>query len=277
MRRAVRDYKYEVNEGRMTEECNQYLAQLQKDWERHRVKLGVEALRREIGEREREREDSGSISPTLHEVSISSERSSISPTQDTAQGHIDALFDRTQEKLLWEPTKAPEPLGELLDSRHMLPLFLPSDPRMLGALPVKPPITEDDKRSSLRLSVDGAGRSASRASFGTRGAMTWRLDSKKLREVGVSTLQYIDGTRAAARYSRPPIDLDDEDEEEEKPPPPYASDDMIPAYGDLKIETTRLTPLTRKPSARRGRTSLAGGNTPIEARDGLVVEPIAEL
>lgn len=48
MRRAVRDYKYEVNEGRMTEECVQYLTQLQKDWERHRVKLGVEAMRKEV-------------------------------------------------------------------------------------------------------------------------------------------------------------------------------------------------------------------------------------
>ena len=32
----------------MTEECNQYLQQLQKDWERHRVKLGVEQLRKEV-------------------------------------------------------------------------------------------------------------------------------------------------------------------------------------------------------------------------------------
>jgi hypothetical protein len=48
MRRAVKDYKYEVQEGRMTEECIQYLAQLQKDWERQRVKLGVEALRKEV-------------------------------------------------------------------------------------------------------------------------------------------------------------------------------------------------------------------------------------
>jgi hypothetical protein len=48
MRRAVKDYKYEVHEGHMTEECSQYLAQLQKDWERHRVKLGVEALRKEV-------------------------------------------------------------------------------------------------------------------------------------------------------------------------------------------------------------------------------------
>lgn len=47
MRRAVRDYKYEVNEGRMTDECIQYLTQLQKDWERHRVKMGVEAMRKE--------------------------------------------------------------------------------------------------------------------------------------------------------------------------------------------------------------------------------------
>lgn len=50
MRRAVRDYKYEVNEGRMTEECIQYLTQLQKDWERHRVKMGVEAMRKEVGD-----------------------------------------------------------------------------------------------------------------------------------------------------------------------------------------------------------------------------------
>lgn len=48
MRRAVRDYKYEVNEGKMTDECVQYLTQLQKDWERHRVKLGVKALRQEV-------------------------------------------------------------------------------------------------------------------------------------------------------------------------------------------------------------------------------------
>ena len=48
MRLAVRDYKYEVSEGRMTEECNQYLQQLQKDWERHRVKIGVEQLRKEV-------------------------------------------------------------------------------------------------------------------------------------------------------------------------------------------------------------------------------------
>jgi len=50
MRRAVRDYRFEVNEPRMSEDCSQYLAQLQKDWERQRVRLGVEALRKEVSE-----------------------------------------------------------------------------------------------------------------------------------------------------------------------------------------------------------------------------------
>jgi len=48
MRRAVRDYRYEVSEPRMDEECAQYLIQLQKDWERRRVRMGVEALRKEV-------------------------------------------------------------------------------------------------------------------------------------------------------------------------------------------------------------------------------------
>ena len=43
-------FRYEVNESRMGDDCAQYLAQLQKDWERERVKLGVEALRKEVQE-----------------------------------------------------------------------------------------------------------------------------------------------------------------------------------------------------------------------------------
>ncbi|KAI0660350.1 DIL domain-containing protein [Cubamyces menziesii] len=263
MRRAVRDYKYEVNEGRMTEECNQYLAQLQKDWERHRVKMGVEQLRKELGEREREREESVSASPSLHDVPIGSDQaSSTSQEGSAAQRSIDALFDRTQEKLLWEPAKAPDPLGELLDSRFMLPLLLPSDPRLLGALPTKAPSLDDEKRSGVRLSVDGSSRSASRASFGNRGAMGWRF-SKQIREIGPSALQYVDGRRAAARWTRP-VELEEDDGD--KPPPPYTPDDPNEEAGELRLDTqtVHLTALTRAPSGRsRGRASVANG-TPID-------------
>ncbi|KAM5530611.1 hypothetical protein V8D89_015729 [Ganoderma adspersum] len=271
MRRAVRDYKYEVNEGRMTEECNQYLQQLQKDWERHRVKMGVEQLRREIGERERDRDDS-CASPSLHEVPLNSEQSSIAPSiESAAQRSIDALFDRTQEKLLWEPAKSPDPLGELLDSRYMLPLLLPSDPRMLGVLPTKPASLGDDKNH--RISIDGSSRSTSRASFGNRGAMGWRF-SRQLRDIGPMTLQWVDGTVAAARWTRP---VEPEPEDEDKPPPPYSDDgheDDDAADGDktLKIATAvHLPMLTRVPSGRnRGRMSMAGG-TPIDHRDGSLI------
>lgn len=32
----------------MSDDCSQYLVQLQKDWERQRVSMGVEALRKEV-------------------------------------------------------------------------------------------------------------------------------------------------------------------------------------------------------------------------------------
>ncbi|CDO73489.1 hypothetical protein BN946_scf185013.g124 [Trametes cinnabarina] len=273
MRRAVRDYRYEVNEGRMTEECNQYLAQLQKDWERHRIKIGVEQLRREVRTTSvtESVKDEGSVSasPSLHDVPIGSDQASSSSSQENsaAQRSVDALFDRTQERLFWEPAKDAGSAWELLDSRYMLPLLLPSDPRMLGALPTKPPglHLDDGKRSSVRMSVDSSSsRSESRASFSSRGAMGWRF-SKQIRDIGPSTLQYVDGIRAAARWTRP-VELE-EDEGDSKAPPPYASDDANDEdIGELKLDTqvVHLTALTRAPSGRsRGRASVANG-TPID-------------
>ncbi|KAI0788667.1 DIL domain-containing protein [Abortiporus biennis] len=261
MRRAVRDYKYEVNEGRMNDECTQYLAQLQKDWERHRVKIGVEALRKEVGDRERERE--GTASPPLIGGTSSSQDSSPSssppPEVKTAQRNIDSLFDRSSEKSNWEPARPPEVLGELLDSRHMLPLLLPSDPRLLGAVPSKNVDAEDEKRNSVTNGLETQ-RSASRASSGSRGAMAWRVQTRKLREISMTTLQWVDGALSAARWYRP---MFFEDEEEEKPPP-YSSDDPNPTNangGELDLQPgiiEHLTPLTRKRSARqsRGRPSV---------------------
>ena len=72
-----------------------------------------------MGERERERE---------LEDSMASEAASLNASSETfaAQHSIDNLFDRSHSQSEWEPAKAPQVLGELLDSRHMLPLFLPS-------------------------------------------------------------------------------------------------------------------------------------------------------
>jgi hypothetical protein len=73
MRRAISDYRFEVGEGKMSDECSQYLAQLQKDWEKRRVRIGVETLQREISGKERARIDKygdgsngGPGSPSTH-------------------------------------------------------------------------------------------------------------------------------------------------------------------------------------------------------------------
>lgn len=259
MRRAVREYKYEVNEGRMTDECVQYLTQLQKDWERHRVKLGVEALRKEMRE-----SDHDSVSSSVTESQSITGRGQTTPSvassenSAAAQHGIDMLFERAQEKSSWEPAKPPQVLGELLDSRHMLPLSFPSDPRMLSALPGKL-IFPDDKHHSTPYSTPDS-RSSSRASEGNRGAMPWRSRDRTLRQVGVGTLQWVDGIRSAARWGR----LANPDEEEVRSSSPDETEGQ-----DLTVNT-HITPLTRKPSGRmKGRPSQGGETeeiTPVEER-----------
>jgi hypothetical protein len=166
------------------------------------------------------------------------------------------LFDRMQEKSAWEPAKAPQVLGELLDSRYMLPLLLPSDPRMLAASPGKPPAPDaKEKRKSAQLAAEG--RSASRASAGCRGSMAWRSKSRKIREIGVDTLQFVDGIRSASRWG---MAVEAYDNDSEHDVPKSTSDEGHCNYGSDTI-VNHITPLTRKPSGRsKGRPSLGDGN-----------------
>ena len=113
MRRAVRDYRFEVNEGRMTEECAQYLAQLQKDWERRRV---TSMTNDAAAWKDSDAPESGE-----------------GTMEDSTP--IDSLFDGTTALVDFIPRSAPECLGELIDSRYMLPFLLPSDNTYLVATP----------------------------------------------------------------------------------------------------------------------------------------------
>ncbi|EIW86798.1 hypothetical protein CONPUDRAFT_161452 [Coniophora puteana RWD-64-598 SS2] len=257
MRRAVRDYKYEVNEGRMTEECFQYLTQLQKDWERHRVKIGVEALRKEMGDREREREEYED-SVSHDEAPNSSSRPESSIEIDVAQRNIDLMFDKSAEKSDWEPSRPPQALGELLDSRFMLPLLLPSDPRMLAASSRKTAII-DHGRSTHPQPFNDA-RSVSTVSTTDKGLMLWSLHSRRVRDIEASLLRWVDGTRTSARPLPLPTsaDLDVEDDSKD---PSLSDNSELGSHDDVVV---KVTPLTRKPSARRGRPSTGGeAETPV--------------
>jgi len=226
----------------MTEECSQYLAQLQKDWERQRVKMGVEALKKEVSRilpnqccnlfltkrvQMSEREGSGSSRGAVDDSVSPANAQSISASNSAefmAQRAVDDLFSRISEKSEWQPAKPPIVLGELLDSRHMLPLLLPSDPIHLGALPVIPRERSTKRESDARgflttggLDVVPAGmsgthdrkthsRSGSRAgsrgtsiaSVGARGAMEWLSRTRKLRVVDRAMLKHLGDDEAAS-------------------------------------------------------------------------------
>ncbi|KAK7059043.1 hypothetical protein VNI00_001667 [Paramarasmius palmivorus] len=268
MRRAVRDYKYEVNEGRMTEECVAYLTQLQKDWERHRVKLGVEALRREQQNNHLDRE--GSISPSSHQSALEREASdssfissaSSSSELTAAQEGIDLLFATHVEKANWEPVQPPKVLGELLDSRYMLPLVFPSDPRNIGAVPWLEGVDGDvdSARKQKRLSKGST-------MSGGSGGMTWRRRDRKIREVGSSALKWVDGLNAG-KWGRPITDEEaggaDGDEDGEG----AGHQEEVSEEEQDETLRIRVTPLTRKSSRGKGRPSGGGDTTPIERISG---------
>lgn len=203
---------------------------------------------------DRDRDEDGSLSAYVNEsISGAAGRTpSISTTASDASNsrqNIDILFGNAQEMLTWEPIKPPPALGELLDSRYMLPLLFPSDPRMLTALP---------GRMALKGGVYEEKDSH-------HNVTPWKFRNRKLREVGVGTLQWVDGIHSAARWGRH-VELDDDDEDDEDQEPPlYTSDDAnVDDVTELRINT-HATPLTRKPSGRsKGRQSFGGDTTPIE-------------
>lgn len=188
---------------------------------------------------ERERDREGSVSSLANESSEAGGQPAITIPADHSESSIDVLFEKQRDQDAWDPPKPPQVLGELLDSRYMLPLLFPSDPRMLAALPGKLLIPEDDKRLSPTI--------PDTRSTNSRVSMDWRARNRKLREVGVATLKWIDGTTSVSRWSRP---LPDEEE-----------DEGVQGTEDLHVDTN-ITPLTRKPSGRsKGKPSIGEDQT----------------
>lgn len=114
LRRAVRDYRYEVDETKMDEECSQYLVQIQKQWERQRMQKTVDGL--------------ASPPPTpgrradMEREAAEEEAASVTSLQEDASRMIDEVFCDPNEYGNYSPPRATEALGELLNSRYMVSL-----------------------------------------------------------------------------------------------------------------------------------------------------------
>lgn len=159
----------------------------------------------------------------------------------------------------WEPIRPPQVLGELMDSRYMMPLLFPSDPRLLSAVPGKKAIFEDHKRVSIQ-SLNSRSEVTSIYGSTSSAPMPWVSRNRKIRKVDAGTLQWVDGIRSASRWGRP-VAPDYEPEDENKPSQPNLVEDGQDPDPTVNVNPT---PLTRKPSGRAKTRPSMGDTTPIE-------------
>ncbi|EJU01084.1 DIL-domain-containing protein [Dacryopinax primogenitus] len=200
MRKAVRDYRYEVGESHMNEECNQYLQQMQRDWERRRLRIGVESMRKDMEARERERSDGGSSEAGFIPGLVETGQFSATDEQAEmrrAQEAIDALFDGETTMADWVPPQAPMAVGELQNATYILHVFWPTGVRHLMAEPGDSWNPSFTSPTSAFLTVPGRPTSAaSMASIvSTRSSkqMEWkRRSARALRDTWTLLPQWID-------------------------------------------------------------------------------------
>jgi hypothetical protein len=203
-----------------------------------------------------EQDDASSILNDNVSAHAVSSAGSVSTEASTAPHNIDLLFDREQDAASWEPVRPPEVLGEFLDSRYMLPLLLPSDPVMLSAAPKMPTFWWDEDV------VNGISdsRCDSRTSKRSAGSLPWRTTTKRLRDISLDILQWVDGAGSHARWARH-VDMQGQEEDEwEGEERPLGSNDREGVAATSTIR--RVTPLTRRPSIRTtGRTGTSVDGT----------------
>lgn len=222
-----------------------------------------------MSDRDRDHEDSVSSQVDESPGTIPGDppSSAIHPAESPSIQHdIDLLFGTPTEIRLWEPARPPPALGELLDSRYMLPLLFPSDPRMLAAVSADRIFGSEslDKLRSAQLlpAVRNTDPNlGNRSTTQTR----WRSRNKKVREVGVEALRWVDGNRSGAQWPES-FELPQDDQYDQDDPPSYVSDDANVDAVQSGIFQNNGTPLTRKPSARsKGRQSMGGTTTPVDS------------
>ncbi|GAA5937900.1 hypothetical protein JCM3775_002391 [Rhodotorula graminis] len=164
LRKAVREYRYEVDENRMDEDCAQYLVQIQKQWERLRLQkeaaAAATAAASSASSSGSGAEGVGEPAPTL-------------PGGDVVRSIDEAFADPTAYSS-YAPPPTEESTGELLNSRFMLPFAVPSSPSMLvhfdapeafgpfahSSAPTRPTSSDGTRtpRSSSHLSLSSISR-----------------------------------------------------------------------------------------------------------------------
>ncbi|PLW13821.1 hypothetical protein PCANC_19394 [Puccinia coronata f. sp. avenae] len=126
--KVSRDYRFEVDEPKLSEECRQYLVQTQQDWDRRRIQSVSELEQQE--KLAHSPLPSAGLPPSPHPLATGSSDGAAEKNDGPSKAlqAIDAAFgtDDVEAYGSYAPPVAPQCLGELLDSRQMLPFSLPT-------------------------------------------------------------------------------------------------------------------------------------------------------
>ncbi|KAJ9114296.1 hypothetical protein QFC22_005748 [Naganishia vaughanmartiniae] len=118
LQRAIKDYRFEVGEGKLSSECEQHLIALQQDWERRRVKSDIDRIHRQVGIRRSARRS--------YETADSPDSCAEGRDVDTSEGDdINSIFGPNSGATSYKPPSSPQSASEFEDSRFMLPLAVP--------------------------------------------------------------------------------------------------------------------------------------------------------
>jgi len=162
LRRAVKDYRHEVDEPRMSEECSQYLMQLVRDWDRKRVVDGVEGIHREVSQRQVSRSGTPETRAQL--------------SRQAAIRNLDGLFDVDVGLAEYQPLLPAPSQTDLEDSRYPIPFVIPSQ-EFLAAVPLRQHSLGGLHGTSTQTRPDG--RPSSPASYSSSRPMRYTIRTAK--------------------------------------------------------------------------------------------------
>lgn len=156
---------------------------------------------------DRESNVSSTMNDSCEGTSSSAEITSNISERSESLRDIDVLFSRKQSRGAWRTPRTPDVLGELQDSRFMLPLLFPSDPKLLSGVSLfKKRITKRGASHQNSIATLGEqehdhSRAASRASSIDRNSISWTSRSRQLRAIGIETLEWVDNVRGQGRWA----------------------------------------------------------------------------
>ncbi|KAH9810393.1 hypothetical protein DFH28DRAFT_985825 [Melampsora americana] len=110
MLKSSKEYRFEIEEKKMSEEARRYLIELQQDWDRRRLNRKEELEEREKAEAEMIGNGSSGLEGLARAEVI----------EGDAVKAIDEGLMKAEEFERYRPPASPECLGELLDSRYMV-------------------------------------------------------------------------------------------------------------------------------------------------------------